>query len=163
MQASSGGQPRSFKQMETLDSHSVAHMHNALWFKTAQRFPGGQAAEWHGVWHIWLTQAKCGGQASSLEQVFSFPRPGQVNSPAAFMTNLFLHWQLPLCKLATQCSLGGQTEVAPHGDLHMPTLVSQYLSLGQSLLVWHLWGWVGGGCFGLQFLLALHRMNGLPV
>ena len=51
--------------------------------------------------------------------------PGQVNSPAALMTNLCLHWHEALCKLATHFSLVAQTEVDPQGEIHIPFEPSQ--------------------------------------
>ena len=51
--------------------------------------------------------------------------PGQVNSPAALMTNLCLHWQEALCRLATHFSLVAQTEVDPQGEIHIPFEPSQ--------------------------------------
>jgi hypothetical protein len=68
-------------------------------------------------------QDKCWGQALSLEQILA--PPGQVSSPAALMTNLCLHWQEALCKLATHFSLVAQTDVAPQGEIHIPFKPSQ--------------------------------------
>ena len=63
------------------------------------------------------------------------PRLGQVNSPRALMTSLFLHWQVAWWLAATHLSLASQTDVCPHGDLHSPA--SQYNAEGQSLLLAH--------------------------